>query len=214
MFFQTNEMVAVDKKDHIIHIAIELFAEKGFEGTSIRELATKADVNVAMVNYYFGSKNKLFEAIVEKKASHMKGKLVELQANTTLTELQKIDVIIESYVDRLLSQPGYHRVIHQELLVKQRISLQDSIVKIFAGNTQIVKSIIEAGIKKKVFKKVDPELTMASIIGTINQVMLSKSMCLMLIQKGDDFDPYTDKAFRKRLETHLKQMIHAYLLIV
>ena len=207
-------MVAVDKKDHIIHIAIELFAEKGFEGTSIRELATKADVNVAMVNYYFGSKNKLFEAIVEKKASHMKGKLVELQANTTLTELQKIDVIIESYVDRLLSQPGYHRVIHQELLVKQRISLQDSIVKIFAGNTQIVKSIIEAGIKKKVFKKVDPELTMASIIGTINQVMLSKSMCLMLIQKGDDFDPYTDKAFRKRLETHLKQMIHAYLLIV
>ena len=207
-------MIAVNKKDHIIHIAIELFAEKGFEGTSIRELATKADVNVAMVNYYFGSKDKLFEAIVEKKASHMKGKLVELQANTTLTELQKIDVIIESYVDRLLSQPGYHRVIHQELLVKQRISLQDSIVKIFAGNTQIVKSIIEAGIKKKVFKKVDPELTMASIIGTINQVMLSKSMCLMLIQKGDDFDPYTDKAFRKRLETHLKQMIHAYLLIV
>jgi len=202
----------MDKKDHIINIAIELFAEKGFEGTSIRELAAKADVNVAMVNYYFGSKDKLFEAIIEKKATHMKGKLEELLADTKLTEIEKMDIIIESYVDRILSQPNYHRLIHQELLVKQRMSLHDNIAKIFSGNTLMVKAIIEGGIKKKAFKKVDPEMTMATIVGTINQVMLSKSMCLMLINKDEDFDPYTDKAFRKRLETHLKQMIHAYLL--
>lgn len=202
----------MDKKDHIIAVAIELFAEKGFEGTSIRELAAKADVNVAMVNYYFGSKDKLFEAIIEKKATHMKGKLEELLANNSLSEIEKMDIIVESYVDRILSQPNYHRLIHQELLVKQRIALHDNIAKIFSGNTMMVKSIIEGGIKKKVFKKVDPEMTMASIIGTINQVMLSKSMCLMLIDKDESFDPYTDKAFRKRLETHLKQMIHAYLL--
>ncbi len=202
----------MDKRENIISVAIELFAEKGFEATSIRELAAKADVNVAMVNYYFGSKDKLFEAIIEKKATHMRGKLEELLADTSLTELQKVDVIIESYVDRILSQPNYHRLIHQELLLKQRISLHDNITKIFSGNTLMVKAIIEGGIKKGAFKKVDPEMTMASIIGTINQVMLSKSMCLMLIDKGEDFDPYTDKAFRKRLETHLKKMIHAYLL--
>jgi len=91
--------------------------------------------------------------------------------------------------------------------------MHQSITNIFKRNMEMVKSIINVGIKKKVFKKVDPELTMASIIGTINQVMLSKAMCLMLIQKGEDFDPYTNKAFRKRLETHLKQMIHSYLLI-
>jgi len=143
----------------------------------------------------------------------MKGILEELVANKTLSEIEKINVIIEAYIERLLSQPAYHRVIHQELLVKQREALHKNITSSFTKNMQMVKSIIESGIKKKIFKKVDPELTMASIVGTINQVMLSKSMCLMLIQKGEDFDPYTDKAFRKRLETHLKQMIHAYLLI-
>ena len=204
--------IQIDKKEHIINIAIELFSRKGFEGTSIRELAAKAGVNIAMVNYYFGSKDKLFEAIVETKASYMKGKLEELIANKNLSELEKMDVIIESYVERLLSQPNYHRFIHQELLLRQREDLHHYITNIFTQNMHMVKSIIEAGIKKKIFKKVDPELTMASIIGTINQVMLSKSMCLMLIQKGEDFDPYTDKAFRKRLETHLKQMIHSYLL--
>ncbi len=201
-----------DKKEHIINVAIELFSTKGFEGTSIRELAAKAGVNIAMVNYYFGSKDKLFEALIENKVAYMKGKLEELVANKSLSEIEKIDIIIESYVDRLLSQPAYHRVIHQELLVRQRESMHHNITSIFNRNMEMVKSIIDAGIKKKVFKKVDPELTMASIVGTINQVMLSKAMCLMLIQKGEDFDPYTDKAFRKRLETHLKQMIHSYLL--
>ena len=208
---ETN--IQTDKKEHIINIAVELFSTKGFEGTSIRELAAKAGVNIAMVNYYFGSKEKLFEALIENKVAYMKGKLEELVANKSLSEIEKIDVIIESYVERLLSQPAYHRVIHQELLVNQRESMHQSITNIFKRNMEMVKSIINVGIKKKVFKKVDPELTMASIIGTINQVMLSKAMCLMLIQKGEDFDPYTNKAFRKRLETHLKQMIHSYLLI-
>jgi AcrR family transcriptional regulator len=208
---ETN--IQTDKKEHIINIAVELFSTKGFEGTSIRELAAKAGVNIAMVNYYFGSKEKLFEALIENKVAYMKGKLEELVANKSLSEIEKIDVIIESYVERLLSQPAYHRVIHQELLVNQRESMHQSITNIFKRNMEMVKSIINVGIKKKVFKKVDPELTMASIIGTINQVMLSKAMCLMLIEKGEDFDPYTNKAFRKRLETHLKQMIHSYLLI-
>ena len=63
--------MSIDKKDHIIKKAVELIAEKGFEGSSIRALAAKAEVNIAMVNYYFGSKEKLFEALVEKRALFM-----------------------------------------------------------------------------------------------------------------------------------------------
>jgi AcrR family transcriptional regulator len=202
----------MDKKDHIMSKAVELFAEKGFEATSIRELAAKAEVNVAMINYYFGSKDKLFEAMVEKKASFMRDKLEDIAANKKLSDIEKVDAIIDNYVERMLLQPDYTRVLYQELLTKQREGLQEIIKKKITGNKEIIKSIIESGIKKKSFRKVDPELIMASIVGTINQVMLSKSMCLMLIDKDDDFDPYTDKPFRKRLETHLKQMIHAYLL--
>ncbi len=202
----------MDKKEHIISIAIELFAQKGFEGTSIRELAAKADVNVAMISYYFGSKDKLFEAVVEYKASYMKGILEELAKDKNKTETEKMDAIIESYVNRLLSNPSFHRVLHQELLVQHRKDLSEHIVSIFVKNTNIIKSIIEQGIRKKVFRKVDPELMMASLIGTIDQVLLSRSMCNMLLQKGNDFDPYTDEKFRKRLITHLKLMTHAYLL--
>ncbi len=73
-----------DKKTHIINHAIDLFAEKGFEGTSIRDLAARADVNVAMVNYYFGSKEKLFESIVEERACYTRGLLLKLRKTPDL----------------------------------------------------------------------------------------------------------------------------------
>ena len=79
----------MDKKTHIMHHALELFAGNGFDGTSIRDIATRAEVNVAMVNYYFGSKDKLFESAVTYKAGNIKGILEELAGNTQLSEMEK-----------------------------------------------------------------------------------------------------------------------------
>lgn len=195
-----------------MNVAIELFAEKGFEGSSIRDLATRADVNVAMVNYYFGSKDKLFEAIVEYKAAFMRGKMDEIEADTTMTEIEKIDLIIENYAAKILSNPSFHRVLHQELLMGGRDDMHDNIIKVFERNIKTLHNIIQQGVQNKVFNDVDPQLTMASLIGTINQVMLSKAMCTMLMGKDKNFNPYTDTVFMERLIKHLKQIIHAYLL--
>jgi AcrR family transcriptional regulator len=49
-----------DKREQIIDTAMQLFAERGFEGTSIRDIAEKASVNVAMVNYLFRNEGKAF----------------------------------------------------------------------------------------------------------------------------------------------------------
>lgn len=54
----------------IITVAKKLFADKGFEGTSIREIAKKAQVNVASINYYFKSKNNLYTFIIHE-ACHL-----------------------------------------------------------------------------------------------------------------------------------------------
>jgi len=201
----------MDKKEQIIDAAIELFAQKGFEGTSIRDLAAKADVNVAMVNYYFGSKEKLFEALVEMKAASGRGMLESVLNDTKLTPLEKIDRVIDSYIERLFHNRLFHRVIHQELMLNQREMLQQIIADILYPNTLIIRQIIEDGIKKKDFKKVDVDLTITSLIGTINQVLLSKKMCLKMLNKESGYVPYEDPVFIKRMSVHLKQIMHAHL---
>ena len=201
-----------DKREYIMITALKLFAEKGFEGTSIRDLAAKAEVNVAMVNYYFGSKEKLFEAMVEHKAAYLKGIIEEVSKDNSLTEIQKLDRIVESYVNKMFNNRLFHRIIHQELMVHQRENIQDSIINIISPNSLAIRNIIEGGIKKGVFRKVDAPLVIASIFGTFNQVLLSKKMCNKLLDKNPDYVPYEDPKFKKRLIDHFLDLLHTYLL--
>ena len=55
----------VETKSKILKTANQLFALKGFEGTSIREIAQKAEVNLAAINYHFKSKERLYWAIFD-----------------------------------------------------------------------------------------------------------------------------------------------------
>lgn len=205
--------MSIDKKEHIMEVAVTLFAEKGYEGTSIRDLAQQADVNIAMINYYFGSKEKLFVALLESKARFMRAKIDAVQNDASLTEMEKLNYIIDGYVSRFLSQPAFNRVLQQELLVTNRESLHQNVLELFTKNTEDVVSIIEKGIRKKIFRKVDPPLLFASIIGTINQVMLSRSLCNILLNNKPGTDPYQDPELKNRITNHIKQMVQDHLLI-
>lgn len=201
-----------DKREHIIETALQLFSQKGFEGTSIRDIAEKAAVNVAMVNYYFGSKEKLFEKIVEYKSAATRGLLDEIANNKSLTAIEKIEVVIDAYIEKLFTHRTFHRLIQQELILNQREDLQSSIVNNFIPNSLIIKNIIETGIKKGEFKKIDVDMTIATLFGVIHQVLNSRKFCNRLMNKPDDYMPYDDAKFKKRVAVHLKQLMHAHLL--
>lgn len=59
-------MSDVETKEKIMQIATILFADHGYDGTSVRDIAKLAEVNVASVNYYFSSKENLFQEILKK----------------------------------------------------------------------------------------------------------------------------------------------------
>lgn len=56
----------IKTKDKILNSAERLFAEQGFEHTSLRQITGAADVNLASVNYHFGSKKALIQAVMER----------------------------------------------------------------------------------------------------------------------------------------------------
>ncbi len=56
------------KQVQLLDTAESLFSRKGFEGTSVRDIAEAAGINTAMISYYFGSKEKLMEQIFERKS--------------------------------------------------------------------------------------------------------------------------------------------------
>jgi len=58
-------------KDRILGAAEELFAQFGFTGTSLRQVTSRADVNIAAVNYHFGSKENLVNEVFRRRMDDM-----------------------------------------------------------------------------------------------------------------------------------------------
>src|SRR5471032_1898090 len=68
-----------ETRRRILEAAEELFMQHGFEGASMRLLTTKAGVNLAAVNYHFGSKDALIEAVFQRRLDPMNtGRIAEL----------------------------------------------------------------------------------------------------------------------------------------
>jgi len=201
----------MDKKEIILNAAMDLFSQKGFEGTSVREIAAHAGVNPAMISYYFESKEKMLEKLVERRAGYLSGVFGELVKNTTLTRIEKLNVVIDSYVERMFSSPRFMHILHRELSLEKREKLKEAISDVLLKNFYAAKSIIEEGSASGEFYEVDAELTMVTIIGTINHMFSSEIMCRKILHKGKDFNPYKSKMLKERLKDHLKQMIDKYL---
>jgi AcrR family transcriptional regulator len=202
----------MDKKVKIIESAIELFSVKGFEGTSVREIAAEAGVNVAMINYYFVSKEKLLESAVEYKASFLKGIFEELITNTSLTPIEKLDIVIDETIERKFSNSLFHHLLHRELSLEHRPQLRDAISDILLRNVTSVKTIIKNGIKEGVFNPVDVELTLTTLLGTIHYLLVSDTMCRKILGKKEGFTPFQNKQLKKRLSEHTKKLMHSHLL--
>src|SRR5258706_6633993 len=99
-----------DKQIQIMETAETLFAEKGFSGTSVRDIADAADVNVAMISYYFGSKEKMLESLFTYRSENTMMKLESMFSNTSLTPLEKVNQMIDYYIDKFLNQQCFHKI--------------------------------------------------------------------------------------------------------
>src|ERR1700743_2533747 len=106
--------MAADKREHILVIAERLFGEKGFDGTSVRDIAQSAGVNLAMISYYFGSKEKLLEALVTARFEYSYGILEELNKDQSLSPWDKIDRLVDFYVARVLDNIKFLNVMYPQ----------------------------------------------------------------------------------------------------
>jgi len=61
-----GEEGGLDPRDRILDAAVRLFSQKSYSATGMRELAAEAGVNLAMINYYFGSKQGLLKALINR----------------------------------------------------------------------------------------------------------------------------------------------------
>ncbi|MDO5654971.1 MAG: TetR/AcrR family transcriptional regulator [Flavobacteriaceae bacterium] len=85
--------------------AQKLFTEKGFTATTTREIATQAEINPALVNYYFRSKENLFRIIMQEKFLTFFGSLLPVFNDSETSIEEKIQLLSDRYFSMLSSNP-------------------------------------------------------------------------------------------------------------
>ena len=85
--------------------ARKVFIQKGFAATRTRDIAEEAGINLALLNYYFRSKEKLFNEIMMEKMQQFFGILLPV-VNDPSTKLEtKIELMVSNYIDMLSMNP-------------------------------------------------------------------------------------------------------------
>ncbi len=201
-----------EKQVQIIEEAENLFAEKGFNGTSVREIAAKADVNVAMISYYFGSKDKLLEAIFKYRGESSKMSLEELLNNPELTSIEKINKLIENYVAKVLSQQPFYKIMSREMVVSNTPAIESLIIEIKMLNLNIVRRIISQGQKDGSFiKNVDVPLMISTLSGSANNLISTQKYYRTLSGLNDMGEEDFQKLLKKKLTENLKKIFKILL---
>ncbi len=70
-------------RNKILGIASDLFAKNGFDGTSIRDIAKEADVNLASINYHFKNKQNLYMKVLDNNVDQIEKEMLKISQNST-----------------------------------------------------------------------------------------------------------------------------------
>src|ERR1700752_4460056 len=110
-----NPVVDSSTEEKIKNAARIIFHKKGYAATRTRDIAEEAGINLALLNYYFRSKEKLFDIIV-LESLHDFRQNIESVFNDEKTSLEnKIETLVSNYIDLLINQPDIPLFILSEL---------------------------------------------------------------------------------------------------
>ena len=149
-------------EEKIIAAARTIFTKKGFSATRTRDIAEEAGINLALLNYYFRSKENLFNIIIEEKFVQLFGMINPILSDEKVSLEEKIETLVTHYTDLLLSNEDLPMFVLNELKTSEYIF--DTVLQ---NARMLSQPIIESQLRERGFA-----------ISTLNFIMNIVSLTL------------------------------------
>lgn len=155
----------------ILDAAIEVFAEVGYEGARVDEIAERAGVNKAMIYYRIGDKKTLYDEVI-RHVLHGTAERIIKNIKDSYSPEEKLKNYIANISEAMAQHPTFPRIMMREMAsgwINFNIDILGDMAKIFS----VVKSIIDDGVEKGVFRRMNPILVHLMSIGTMMLLKVS-----------------------------------------
>jgi AcrR family transcriptional regulator len=202
-----NENIMISKEENILFAAEKLFAEHGFQGTSTREISKAANVNISMISYYFGSKEKLYEKLVEFRMNESQFFSKDILERTDINEWEKIEKIIDQFSGRIRHHKCFYRIMQREQLHTENPQIVEFLKQTKLSFISMYSKILESGLQKGIFTKNPPiYLLHSTVSGTLFYASNGKEMYKEFLNNTEDEEVFEEKYYTE-LNKHIKYIL-------
>ena len=155
----------INTEQKIKKAARVIFHKKGYAAARTRDIAEEANINLALLNYYFRSKEKLFQLIMVETLAQFNQAMGEVLNNETTTLEKKIHLISEKYIDLIIAEPEMPIFIMNEIR-----SHGAEILEKLPANTILQSSFIkqyQQAVKDKIIMEPNPLHFLMNLTGLV-----------------------------------------------
>lgn len=199
--------VTEKSEDKIREAAKRVFLKKGFDGTTSRDIAKEADMNIALTNYYFRSKEKLFlEIFKDVLEEYFQNMLAIL--NKDIDIKSKISEIIDNDFEMMKKEPDLIIFIMNEIHKSPQRLFPDMSIFRQVRETYLKKQL-EEGAANGTLRPMQLENILPLIKCGVEFIFMGKEIHKELFMMNDqDFEKYAEEQ-----KEHIKAMVCNYLVI-
>jgi AcrR family transcriptional regulator len=188
-------------KEKLLENATLMFTEHGFDGVSTRSLVTMSMVNLCTINYYFGSKQKLYNAVIDGIMNNVKENLIKKideYINQDIPIMNKIILGVEVFFDYLFSD----NVSNAIAMILFRELLNNT-----PGGDRIYSEIMEP-LKKRFVNLIVDATDMNKQEAYINaQCLVSQAISFRLLQNRKHYSREFLKQAKQQIVENCKKML-------
>ena len=175
--------ITTEKK--IKEVARKLFHEKGYAATRTREIAEEAGVNIALLNYYFRSKEQLFNIIMLESVQEIFTLLKDIIDNKSTSLIEKIELAVNKYIDILVNNPHLPLFVLSEI----RNNTENFAKKIKIPRNMLYQSYMFEQMQEQIAKhnlKTNPLHLMMNIVSMSIMPIAAKNLLGYLYSMNDE----------------------------
>ncbi len=198
-------------EEKIKEAARKIFLQKGFAGTKIRDIAEEANINIALMNYYFRSKEKLFEAIFQEALYELLGKTLQILNDSNLSFEGKIRAVVAYDIDVMRKNPLLPSFVFAEIHTHVEKITKDFPQIMSTSNLHFAQQY-EEGVKLGKYRPIHIDHIFSMITGMTIQPFLEKPFWDLEHATA----PNVEQLFEEFITNHEKivvDMLLSYLII-
>jgi len=189
--------------DRILRAARHQFATQGFDGTTIRDIAFEADVNLAAIRYYFDSKSGLYFRVLQHLLGPL-GPAILRQSNRSVPPLVQIEGVVRAFFDHVRMNPDMPALMVREMASGKDVS--PPISNMMKNSLPLLIAMISKGQQDGSIRAGDPTLLALSTLAQPVYLTLTRRALTQVLGLDQD-----DPAVHARTVEHAVTTIRAAL---